>query len=75
MSRTVAQRHLPFFGTPLSTKIILRCGAGINILKSSAGGGEISPQGGLKAGKWSTTQRAHKAIRDVSVVRHPPQSS
>ena len=31
-SRTVALRHLPFYGTPLSAKIILRCGAIIQIL-------------------------------------------
>ena len=24
-------RHLPFYGTPLSTKVILRCGAGIHM--------------------------------------------
>jgi len=32
---TVALRHLPFYGTPLSTKIILRCGAVIYILIES----------------------------------------
>jgi hypothetical protein len=25
--------------------------------------------------KWSTTQRAQNRIRDVYVVRHPPESS
>jgi hypothetical protein len=30
-SRSVAQRHLPFYGTPSSTKIILRCGAIVKI--------------------------------------------